>query len=108
VATTLGATGIHDSRIRLLNRLWLQIAFDDLVVLAIVVELVLGPQSFDDVEPFLRHVIAFVMRQHFDTEHVDFRLIPASDDIEDVPAVGNVIDRGALLRCGDRMVDRAV
>jgi hypothetical protein len=108
VATTLGATGIHDSRIRLLNRLWLQIAFDDLVVLALVVELVLGPQSFDDVEPFLRHVIAFVMRAHFGAEHVDFRLIPASDDIEDVPAVGNVIDRGALLRCGDRMVDRAV
>src|SRR6185295_6690846 len=31
VATALGAAGIHDSRIRLLNRLWLQIAFDDLV-----------------------------------------------------------------------------
>ena len=69
---------------------------------------VLGPQPFDDGEPFLGHVVALVVRQHLDAEHIDLRLVPAGDDVEDHAAVGNMVDDGALLRGDDRMVDRAM
>ena len=83
VPAALGATGIHQRRIGLLDRLGLQVALLDLVVLADVIEFfVLGPQPPDDRQPFLGAFEPLVMFEQRITEHVDFGLVPAGDDVE--------------------------
>ena len=107
VAAALRRAGVHDRRIRRLDRLRLQIAALDAVELAVEVEsLVRGPQPLDDGEPFLGAGVAVVVLEERDAEHFHFRIIPAVDDVERVTAIGNVIDDGRLLGGDDRMIER--
>ena len=67
---------------------------------------VLGPQTLDDMQPFLRHLVAVRMVELGAAEHFDFRLEPAGDDVHDVAAIGDVIDGGAHLGGEDGMDGR--
>ncbi len=107
VAAALRGSGIHDHRVRPLDRLRLQIAAFDAVEFAVEVEtFVFGPQPFDDGQPFLGAGVAVVVLHHRHAEHFHFREIPAVDQIERIAAAGNVIDDGGLLRRDDRMIER--
>jgi hypothetical protein len=103
------AAGVHDRGERLLDRLGLQIAFLDLEEAAIEIErLFPRPKLLDDVEPLHRAVVAVVVLHQRRAEHLDFRPIPAGDDIDGEAAVADVIDGGRLLGRHHRMDRRHV
>src|SRR5580704_13838765 len=103
----LRGAGVHDDGIRRLDRLRLQVAALDAVVLAVEVErLVFAPQQLDDSQPFFGAGKARLVLQERDAEHFHFRKIPAVDYVERIAAIGNVIDHGRLLGGNDRMVER--
>src|SRR5262249_9445873 len=107
VAAALGGPGAHDGGIRALDRLWVQIAFCDLVELALVVErVVLGPQPLDDGAPLLGAGLTLGVSHDRAAEHVDSRLVPSGHDVERVTAAGNMIDDRGLLGGDDRVVER--
>ena len=88
VTAALRRAGVHDDRVRFLDRLRLQVTALDAIKLAFEVEfLVLLPQPLDDRHPFLGAGVTVLMLEQRDAEHFHFRKIPAVDDIERVAAV---------------------
>ena len=89
---------------RLLQRLRPHDRAFDVVEFAIKIELVLaGPQPFDDLDPFRRHVVAGVMFEQRRAEHLDFRPVPTGDDVEHEAAAADMIDGAGLLGGHHRM-----
>jgi hypothetical protein len=93
----------------MLDRLGRKRPLLDPVEAAIEVELlVLGPQPPDDREPFGGALVARLVVEQIDPEHLDLRQIPAGHDVEHEASVGDVVDGGALLGGHDRMDGRHV
>ena len=67
--------------------------------------LAIGPDHFDDVDPFLCVFVALLVRALLDAEHVELALIPADHDVESEPAFAG---GDHFLRRNDRIENRRV
>src|SRR5215469_1305821 len=78
-------------------------------VLAVKIEiLTVGPDHFDDVDPFLRIIVTLLMRALLDAEHVELALVPADYDIESKAALADMIGSDHFLRRDHRIENRRV
>ena len=103
------AAGIHDRRMRLLQRFGLAPDRDRVEALAVEVEFpVLRPRAAHEIEPFGGIFVAVVVRAHVGAEHVELVLEPAAHDVEREAPVGDVIDGRRHLRDHQRMNQRHV
>ena len=76
-------------------------------IFSVVIEiLAVGPDQFDDVDPFLRVVVAVLMRALLNTEHVELAFVPADHDIEPEAALADVVGGDHFLRRHHRIEDR--
>ena len=70
--------------------------------------LAIGPDHFDDVDPFLCVFVALLVRALLDAEHVELALIPADHDVESEPALADMVGGDHFLRRNDRIENRRV
>ena len=66
------------------------------------------PELADNIHPFGEIIVARIMLEQFDPEHVEFGPVPSSDDVEPEPPAGNMVDGRALLGDHQRMDRRGV
>src|SRR5690242_11648002 len=66
------------------------------------------PGEADDVEPFLRILIAWGVLAHRRPEHVELALVPAAHDIQAEAALADMIGGGELLGRDQRMDQRCM
>ena len=79
----------------------------EVVVLALEVErLVGGVAALDDVDPLGRLDVALLAERH--AEHRELLRVPAADDVQSRPSLGDVVDGGQGLGGVERMHDRHV
>ena len=91
------AAGVDQHREGLLHRFRQQEAATDVVVLAIEIEILLGPGTLDARQPFVGHAVALVVLALDDAEHLDFGAKPTTDDVQAEAPGRDVVDGGRLL-----------
>src|ERR1700683_5574020 len=75
--------------------------------LAVEIErIVPRPGLFDDVDPFLRVIVARVVLALLDSEHVEFAFVPSAHDIHAHAALANMVGGDELLGGDQRMKQR--
>src|SRR5262249_60227167 len=98
-----GAAGIHAPRPGPAMGLRIAAHRLELDELPVEVEIVaVRPDQLDDVDPFLRVVVADSVLALLDAEHLELVLVPADDDVEAEAALADVIGGAHLLGGEDR------
>ena len=70
--------------------------------------LVTVPRLFDDIDPFLRVVVARIVLALLHAEHLELALVPADHDIDADPALADVVGGDEFLGRDQRMKQRCV
>ena len=79
----------------------------ELEELSVEIEFVLlGPGALDDIEPFLRVIVAGVVLALLDAEHLELAFVPAGDDVEPEAPFADVVGGDELLGGDQRMEQR--
>jgi hypothetical protein len=63
----------------------------------------LRPSAFDDIEPFLREIVARVVLALSDAEHLELALVPADHKVDAEASFANMVGGHELLRRYQRM-----